>query len=129
MVQRYIYVLIGGFFLITLFINPKKIFRKIFGVIISLISILGIFVAGRQVWLQSLPADEVPECGPGLEYMIDAFPLSDIIKELLHGSGDCAEAIWHFMGLSMAAWSLICFIGFFIYTILWTTLKQKNKYE
>ncbi len=129
MVQRYIYVLIGTLFLFTLIVNPKKWGRKLFGIIISLVSILGTFVSGRHVWLQSLPADEVPECGPGLDYMIEAFPLSDIIKELLHGSGDCAEVVWQFMGLSMPAWSLICFIGFFIYTILWTTLKQKNRYE
>jgi disulfide bond formation protein DsbB len=129
MVQRYTFIIIGSLFLVTLLFNPKRWVRKLFGIIISLFSIFGIFVAGRHVWIQNLPEDEVPACGPGLDYMIEAFPLSDIIKELLHGSGDCHEVVWRFLGLSMPSWSLICFIGFFIYTILWTTLKQKNNYE
>jgi disulfide bond formation protein DsbB len=129
MVQRYTFILIGSFFLITFLFSPKRWGRKAFGILISLLSIFGIFVASRHVWIQSLPADQVPECGPGLDYMIEAFPLSEIIKELLHGSGDCHEVVWQFLGLSMPSWSLICFIGIFIYTILWTTLKQKNDYE
>lgn len=125
MVQRYIYALIGILFLITFIKPPITWGRKLFGFLISIVSVLGMVVSGWHVRLQHLPPEEVPDCGPGLEYMLDAFPLKDIISELIHGSGDCAEVVWSFLGLSMPTWSFICFIGFFFYTIFWINLKQR----
>jgi len=125
MVQRYIYGLIGILFLIT-FIKPPLVWgRKLFGSIIALVSVFGMVVSGWHVYLQYLPPEEVPDCGPGLDYMLDVFPLKDIIKELIHGSGDCAEVVWSFLNLSMPTWSFICFIGLFFYTIFWMNFKQR----
>ena len=73
-------------------------------------AIIGAVIAGRQVWLQHLPADQVPECGPGLDYMLDVFPLSDALRMVFAGSGECAEVTWTFLSLSIAEWSLICFL-------------------
>ncbi|HEY5703481.1 MAG TPA: disulfide bond formation protein B, partial [Gammaproteobacteria bacterium] len=67
-----------------------------------------------QVWLQHLPPEKVPECGPGLDYMLEAFPLGQALKMILSGSGECAEVQWSFLGFSIAEWSLIWFILFFI---------------
>ena len=72
---------------------------------------LGAAVSGRHVWLQGLPADQVPECGPGLAYMLNTFPLSRAIRETLTGSGECASVDWIFLGLSMPGWALLWFIG------------------
>ena len=125
MVQRYIYGLVGFLFLITLIKPPIALGRKLFAILISLVSILGMAVSAWHVRLQHLPPEEVPDCGPGLDYMLDAFPLKDIIKELINGSGDCAEVVWSFLGLSMPTWSFICFVGFFFYTIFWMNIKQR----
>jgi len=125
MVQRYIFILIGILYFITFIKPPIAWGRKLFGVLISLVSIFGMFVSGWHVRLQNLPPEEVPDCGPGLDYMLEAFPLKDIISELINGSGDCAEVVWSFLGLSMPTWSFICFLGFFLYTIFWTKLKQR----
>jgi disulfide bond formation protein DsbB len=70
---------------------------------------LGAGVAGRQVWLQSLPADQVPACGPGLDYMVQNFPLLKTLSMVLRGSGECAENAWQFLGLGIAAWALVWF--------------------
>jgi disulfide bond formation protein DsbB len=72
---------------------------------------LGASVSGRHVWLQHLPADEVPACGPGIEYMFQYFPLSDTLRALLTGTGECAKVDWTLLGLSMPAWVLLCFLG------------------
>ncbi|MGH8166673.1 MAG: disulfide bond formation protein B, partial [Woeseiaceae bacterium] len=77
-------------------------------VLIGLVAAAGAGIAGRHVWLQSLPADRVPACGPGLDYIIDSFPLSEALKLVFTGSGECATADWHFLGLSMPAWVLVC---------------------
>ena len=78
--------------------------------LIALFAVLGASVAGRQVWLQSLPADQVPACGPGLDYMVENFPLLKTLSMILRGSGECAENSWQFLGLGMAAWALIWFV-------------------
>ncbi len=72
-------------------------------------ALIGGGIAGRQVWLQHLPADRVPACGPGLEYMLEMFPLAEVIKQALRGTGECAAVEWTFLTLSIAEWSLICF--------------------
>jgi disulfide bond formation protein DsbB len=67
----------------------------------------GAIVAGRHLWLQNLPPDKVPACGPGLDFMLDAFPLAEALKMVFSGSGECAEVSWSLLGLSMPAWVLI----------------------
>ena len=34
----------------------------------------------RQLWLQSLPKDQIPACGPDLSYMLEAFPLATLLR-------------------------------------------------
>lgn len=77
-----------------------------------LASCFGAAIAGRHVWIQSLPPDQVPTCGPSLEYMVDALPLADLIAVMLRGNGNCAEAVWSFAGMSMPQWTLIWFVVF-----------------
>jgi len=71
---------------------------------------MGAAIAGRQVWLQHLPPDKVPACGPGLEYMLERFPLGEALQKVFAGSGECAEAGWRFLGLTIAGWSLVWFL-------------------
>ncbi|VAW39422.1 Periplasmic thiol:disulfide oxidoreductase DsbB, required for DsbA reoxidation [hydrothermal vent metagenome] len=126
MVQRLVFVIIGGLFLITLIKPPQFLFRKFIAAIIALVAALGVAISGRHVWLQSLPADEVPACGPGLFFLLDNFPMGSVLQEVLHGSGECAEVSWRFLGLTMPMWTLICFAGFIIYAILWAMLKKNE---
>jgi disulfide bond formation protein DsbB len=72
----------------------------------------------RQLWLQSLPADQVPACGPGLEYMLEVFPLSEILIAMTSGTGDCAEVVWSMLGLSIPAWALVGFTGLIVVSAL-----------
>ncbi|WP_311950862.1 disulfide bond formation protein B [Halomonas piscis] len=86
----------------------------------------GAFVAGRHVWLQSLPADQVPSCGPGLDYMIDVLPLQEVIATVLSGSGECAAVDAAFLGLSLPAWTLVGFIALaaFPLAMLWRAVRS-----
>ena len=78
----------------------------------GLAALIGSAIAGRQVWLQHLPEDRVPECGPGLDFMLEVYPLFDTIKLALRGSGECASVDWTFLGASIAEWSLLWFVIF-----------------
>ena len=123
--QQFFYSIVG----ITAFIafnhNPVSRISRFYAAIISLASAAGIWVAGRQVWLQSLPEDEVPLCGPPLEYILEVFPFGDLLTALFMGDGNCAETSWQFLGLSMAGWSLIWFALFLVLSIL-VILKSRS---
>jgi len=66
--------------------------------------------ASRQLYLQSLPADQAPACGPSIDFIFQTFPLTDALSILLRGDGNCAEVAWRFLGLSIPGWTLIIFI-------------------
>ena len=84
----------------------------------------GFGVAARQIWLQHLPVDQVPACGPDLFFMMDNFPLKRILEKVFLGSGQCAEVKWRFLGLSIAEWSLACFAGLAAYAV-WLALRKR----
>ena len=109
--QRVAVVGMGLGFLLLALHNPRGWARRAYLGILGLFTLIGIVVAGRHVWLQNLPPDEVPSCGPGLGYMLDNFPLGDALKMVFTGSGECATVDWQFLGLSMPAWVLIAIIG------------------
>jgi disulfide bond formation protein DsbB len=123
--QRVAYIVIALFALIGAIYNPQKLFEKIYTGLILIASLCGAGIAGRQIWLQHLPEDKVPECGPGLEYMLEAFPFTDALRMILSGSGECAEVQWTFLSLSIAEWSIVCFSGLII-ACLAMLLHQKN---
>ena len=112
LVQRGFYFGLLFVFLVAASHGPKKTGSIVYGLLGLLLALGGGATAGRQVWLQHLPADKVPKCGPDLYYMLDHFALSKTIANLLRGSGECAEVTWRFMGLSIAEWSLAWFVLF-----------------
>jgi disulfide bond formation protein DsbB len=105
--QRVAVIALGVVFLLAALQRPRRIGRIIYAGLIGLIAAAGAGIAGRHVWLQSLPADQVPACGPGLDYIIDSFPFREALRLVFTGSGECAASDWHFLGLSMPAWVLV----------------------
>lgn len=118
MTQRFFYYLIGIFALFALFLSRRLVAQKVLSVLMLLSAVGGLATAGRQVWLQHLPKDQVPECGPGLQYWLENKPLLQTLALLFKGDGNCAEVDWTFLGFSMAQWSLAFFALFFL-TALW----------
>lgn len=108
--QRVAVVALGVLFLVAAAHDPGALTRKLYGVLIGLVAVSGAAVAGRHVWLQNLPPDKVPACGPGLDFMLETFAFIEVLEMVLSGSGECAEVAWTFLGLSMPAWVLICLL-------------------
>lgn len=109
--QRVAVILLGIVFLMATIHNSERVGSKVYGAIIGVIAISGASIAGWHVRLQNLPADEVPGCGPGLDYIMDNFPLQDALSLIFKGSGECAEVAWRLLGLSMPVWVLIGMLG------------------
>ncbi len=115
MSQRIFYVLTAAIALIAA-IHDRCV--RAYGVLCALSSLAGAAVAGRQVWLQHLPADRVPACGPSLEYMMQTLPFGDVLMRMIQGDGNCAVVDWRLFGLSMAEWSLLCFIVLLVISVI-----------
>ena len=81
----------------------------------------------QHLWLQHLPKDQVPDCGPGLGYMLDAFPISKTLKMVFTGSGECAEINWTLLGLSMPGWTLISYVLLSL-GALWAGFRRQWRY-
>ena len=116
--QRVAFLATGLLFLAIALQAPGRIGSRIYVVLISIAGLTGAGIAGRHVWLQHLPPGQVPECGPGLDYMLEVFPLADTLKMVFTGSGECADISWTFLGLSMPGWSLLNFLGLVSVAIL-----------
>ncbi len=110
MVQRVIFIAMLVLFALATLHNPKRTGAAIYAWLIGLFALFGVGVAGRHIWIQHLPKDQVPACGPGLDYMLENFPMAKILKELMHGSGECAAKGWTFLGLNIPEWSLVCYL-------------------
>ncbi len=108
--QRIFVLFIAVVLLLAVLHNPRGWGMKVYALLTGIIALGGAAISARHVWLQSLPEDQVPSCGPGLNFMLDNFPLNEAIDMVLRGSGECAEVLWTFMGLSIPAWTLIAFI-------------------
>jgi disulfide bond formation protein DsbB len=104
--QRVAMILVGVLFALAWLQGPGPAGAKVYGALLLLVSAAGAAIAGRQIWLQSLPPEEVPACGPGLDYIMDVFPLRDALAMVFSGSGECAEVSWSFLGVSMPGWVL-----------------------
>ena len=116
--QRIFVIALGGVMLVAAIHNPALMGRRVYGGLIVALGLLGMVVAGRHVWLQNLPADQVPECGPGLEYLLDAFPLMEAMSIVFRGSGECADVQWVFLGLTIPGWTLVIFTAFTLFGVL-----------
>ena len=109
--QRIAFAALGAVFLVGGLHAPVAAAgRRIYGVLAALAGVAGILIAGNHVRLQHLPPDQVPACGPGLDYMLEAMPITGVIRKVMTGSGECANVDWSFLGLSMPAWSLAWFV-------------------
>lgn len=84
--------------------------RRIYGVLALIPAGIGTYIAGKHVWLTTLPPDQVPECGPPLGFIWETNSFTQTISKVLNGSGECAKVDWNFLGLSMPAWSLAWFL-------------------
>ena len=108
--QRLAILATGIVFLIAALHNPGATGRKTYAILGTVVALCGGSISTRHIWIQNLPPDEVPECGPGLEYIFENFPLTETIKLMLSGTGECAEIEWTFLGFSMPAWTLVAFL-------------------
>ncbi len=120
--QRIMMILVGVSALIGVFVSRSTLGRRLSAGIAACFALIGAGIAGRHVWIQNLPEDEVPLCGPGLAYTFETRPLFDALSVLFAGDGHCADVHFHFLGLSIPGWTLVSFIALAI-ALLWLLFR------
>ncbi|MFW5970187.1 MAG: disulfide bond formation protein B [Halofilum sp. (in: g-proteobacteria)] len=108
--DRVAFSVAGVLFLLAALHGPRGTGRRVYAALTLVPLAFGLAVAGRHLWLQSLPSDEVPACGGSLDYMLETFSLGKVIDMVVQGSGSCADIEWQFLGLSIPAWTLVLFV-------------------
>ncbi|WP_336964860.1 disulfide bond formation protein B [Acinetobacter pittii] len=132
--QRVGLIAMGVIALIALVHNPiSNSIKRGYTALSTLAILWSVGVAARHVWIQTLPPDQIPSCGPGLNYLLDTLPLKAILQQVFQGSGECASIDWTFLGLALPVWSLIFFsilslicIGQFLRTYSVSTYNSKK---
>ena len=112
--QRVFVIAIAVICALAVLHNPEQHGQKLYAVISTLLAIIGSYFSIKQLWLQSLPEDQVPACGVPVDYLFDVFSLSEAISHLLKGDGNCAEVQWQMLSISMPGWVLVAFIGYMV---------------
>lgn len=108
--QRIFVILVGVWALLAWVHNPGRLGRRVYAGLGTVSALAGAAVSLRQVWLQNLPEDQVPACGPGLSFILDTAPWTDALRVMLTGDGNCAEISWSMLGISIPGWTLIGFV-------------------
>jgi len=125
LVQRGFFYVVMALFIVAALHAPGRIGAAVYSGLIVLFAAGGAAAAGRQVWLQHLPPDKVPQCGPDLFFMLENFPLGRTWEKLFYGTGECAAVDWKFLGLSIAGWALVWFIALAAYA-LWLAARRRQ---
>jgi disulfide bond formation protein DsbB len=107
LMQR-IWFLVAGLCIAAGLLHDSRL--GIYPLLATLAALVGGGFSIRQLWLQSLPPDQVPACMPPIDYMIKGgYPGMEILRAMTQGTGDCAKVDWSFLGLSFAGWALVGF--------------------
>jgi disulfide bond formation protein DsbB len=85
----------------------------------------GAGIAARHVWLQNLPPDQVPACGPTLDYLRELFPLGEVVMMVLKGDGNCAKIDAQWLGLSLPAWTMLAFAALALWALATPILARR----
>lgn len=105
--QRVTVAAMGAAFVLAALFSGPGLRGMLFAALIGVTGLATVATAGRHVWIQMQPKGSVPACGADLDFMLDIFPLTEVILKVFQAGGECAKVDWSFLGLSMPAWVLI----------------------
>lgn len=124
--QRIAFMGMAVFFFAGAAHGPGRTGRRIYALLVGVCAAVGAVVAVRHVMVQLLPQDPMLSgCGPGLNYLMDAFPVTEAIKRAFMATGDCGEVDWTFLGLTMPAWTLIWYVALAV-AALWAGFQRRE---
>jgi len=125
MLQRMALIALGFVFTVAALQAPRGAGARVYAVLGALAALTGMGISGWHVRLQNLPPAEIPACGPGYDYIMDAFGPFEGLRMIFTASGECAEVNWSLLGLSMPGWVFVWFValGALVIRANWSRLR------
>jgi disulfide bond formation protein DsbB len=123
--QRLTFAFLGAAFLFGSLFARNRILQHLVNTLIFIISGLGIFLAGRQIWLQHFPSTDGTECGVSIQYMLQVLPWHEVLQRIIAGSTECSVRGWELLSLNMAEWALIWFV-FFLFSSIYLFVQIRK---
>jgi len=108
--QRIAFMAMALVFLVGALHAPRTRGRWVYTLLLLVAALAGAAVAARHLWLQMQPPDPFGSCAAPLNYMIENLPLTEVIRKVFIGSGDCALVDWRFLGMPMPFWTLLWYV-------------------
>jgi disulfide bond formation protein DsbB len=121
--QRVTVAAMGVVFLLAALHSSGRLRGVIYAVLVGITGLATLATAGRHVWIQMQPAGSIASCGADLEFMLELFPLTEVILKVFKAGGECAKIDFTVLGLSMPAW---VFLFALVLTIagIWNNLRR-----
>ena len=89
--------------------------RTLAAVLVSAPAPFGLYIAVKQIHLQSLPLMEQPSCGAPWTFRLRDAPLFDWYEWFIRGSGACGE-VYYFFGVPLPVWGALFFTAALLIT-------------
>jgi disulfide bond formation protein DsbB len=116
--QRVMLLATGIAFLVAAIHQPARgVGSGIYAGVIALCALTGAAIAARHTWIQHLPEDQRPACGPSLDFMLSTFGPVKSLGRILRGSGECGKVDWTFLTFSIPEWTLAAFLVFAVWAV------------
>ena len=121
--QRLCFITLGILFFLGIFAAYKRVTTQVLLFFSAIVAGMGIFLAGRQIWLQHFPPVDGTECGVSLEYMVKVLPLNEVWQKIFYATAECSQQGFSFLALNMAEWALLWF-AMFLFLSFYLILKK-----
>jgi protein dithiol:quinone oxidoreductase len=105
--QRIGIFVLAVIFLVAALHQPRGGGRYIYAGLVGLAALATAALATRHLYIQSQPPGSIPSCGAPLDVMLRFSPLTEVVRKVLTGGGECSQVNWSFAGLAMPAWVLV----------------------
>jgi disulfide bond formation protein DsbB len=116
--QRVALIALGVVFLAAALQHPRAAGRIVYATLIGVAALTTAALATRHLYIQSQPPGSIPSCGAPLDVMLKFSPLTDVVRKVLSGGGECSQVNWSFAGLAMPAWVLLAALGLGVLGVL-----------
>jgi disulfide bond formation protein DsbB len=120
--QRVMLFATGVAFLAAALHHPaRRVGAGLYAGVIALCAVTGAAISARHTWIQHLPEDQRPACGPSLDFMLSTFGPLKSLGRILRGSGECGNVDWTLLSFSIPEWTLAAFLAFLAWAVYLAT--------
>ncbi|CAA6824979.1 MAG: Disulfide bond formation protein B [uncultured Thiotrichaceae bacterium] len=115
--QRNIAIVLSAILLVFIIHDPADYKRRLYALILMLISVFGVIFAGRHAWIQTFQTEKIANCDPSLSILMERLPISTLIERVFYGNGECSQSLTTFLGLTIPSWSFLLYLFFYLFSL------------